>query len=267
MTKKNVTVNYNGEPLKADEVLVFTPYDEEDVKYNVTNKESVVTITKAGKSVKAVLKAVPKEFETVAKAQFNSWQREQQSNPTEGRCMIPQPDGTYKECPKKVGENRVSCTNCPNKGKFERKLIAKVSIEEQQDTYDLSLVESPAADHDLIEEENLTESQKRIVAKFETMLDKSPKHCLAMLLMGLLGNYQSADSKCMGEPVQGNIRNAKIIYLPEAVADWGTVTHFGLFSSASASEPFFTGELKNPIEITTGYVPIFRVGTLSITIV
>ena len=83
----------------------------------------------------------------------------------------------------------------------------------------------------------------------------------------LLGNYQSADSKCMGEPVQGNIRNAKIIYLPEAVADWGTVTHFGLFSSASASEPFFTGELKNPIEITTGYVPIFRVGTLSITIV
>ena len=49
MTKKNVTVNYNGEPLKADEVLVFTPYDEEDVKNNVTNKESVVTITKAGK--------------------------------------------------------------------------------------------------------------------------------------------------------------------------------------------------------------------------
>ena len=43
MTKKNVTVNYNGEPLKADEVLVFTPYDEEDVKNNVTNKESVVS--------------------------------------------------------------------------------------------------------------------------------------------------------------------------------------------------------------------------------
>ena len=137
MTKKNVTVNYNGEPLKADEVLVFTPYDEEDVQNNVTNKESVVTITKAGKSVKAVLKAVPKEFEAVAKAQFNSWQREQLPKPTEGRCMIPQPDGTYKECSKKTGDNRVSCTNCPNKGKFERKLIAKVSIEEQQDENEL----------------------------------------------------------------------------------------------------------------------------------
>ena len=58
MTKKNVTVNYNGESLKADEVLVFTPYDEEDVKNNVTNKESIVTITKAGKPVKAVLKVL-----------------------------------------------------------------------------------------------------------------------------------------------------------------------------------------------------------------
>lgn len=83
----------------------------------------------------------------------------------------------------------------------------------------------------------------------------------------LLGNYQSADSKCMGEPIQGNIKNNKIIYLPEAVQDWGTITHFALFSSASASEPFFTGELRTPIEITAGYVPIFRVGTLSITIV
>lgn len=83
----------------------------------------------------------------------------------------------------------------------------------------------------------------------------------------LLGNYQSADSKCMGEPIQGNIKNIKIIYLPEAVQDWGTVTHFALFSSATASEPFFTGELKAPIEITAGYVPIFRIGTLSITIV
>ena len=33
----------------------------------------------------------------------------------------------------------------------------------------------------------------------------------------LLGSYQSADSKCMGEPVQGNIKNSKIIYLPEAI--------------------------------------------------
>ncbi len=83
----------------------------------------------------------------------------------------------------------------------------------------------------------------------------------------LIGNYQSSDSKCMGEPVQGNIKNTKIIDLPEVLSDWGTVTHFGLFNSMTATEPFFIGELTTPIEISAGYVPIFRVGTLSITIV
>ena len=249
MTKKNVTVNYNGEPLKADEVLVFTPYDEEDVKNNVTNKESVVTITKAGKSVKAVLKAVPKEFEAVAKAQFNSWQREQQSNPTEGRCMIPQPDGTYKECPKKVGENRVSCTNCPNKGKFERKLIAKVSIEEQQDTYDLSLVESPAADHDLIEEEDLTESQKRIVAKFETMLDKSPKHCLAMLLMGLGYNGEEFASRMhLKHDAANRVRNQILSTAPDGISDFDQVDAQNFYAYNRGETDYYREEAKKALE-------------------
>jgi len=83
----------------------------------------------------------------------------------------------------------------------------------------------------------------------------------------LIGTANSGETKCMGEPSQGTITNSKIIYLPEAVSSWGTVTHFGLFSSATSAEPFFTGELKTAIEITAGYVPIFRVGTLSITIV
>jgi hypothetical protein len=82
----------------------------------------------------------------------------------------------------------------------------------------------------------------------------------------LLGIYNSAATQSMGAAVDGSIQNSQIIYLPEAVADWGTVTHFGLFTSATAAAPFFTGELKTPIEITTGYVPIFRVGALSITI-
>nr|DAT33261.1 MAG TPA: hypothetical protein [Caudoviricetes sp.] len=83
----------------------------------------------------------------------------------------------------------------------------------------------------------------------------------------LLGNYQSKDSQLMGEPVGGNIKNSKIIYLPEAISSWGTVTHFALFSSSTAESPFFIGALKNPMEIPAGYVPIFRTNTLSITII
>lgn len=249
MTKKNVTVNYNGEPLTADEVLVFTPYDEEDAKNNVTNKESIVTITKAGKSVKAVLKAVPKEFEAEAKAQFNSWQREQLPQPTEGRCMIPQPDGTYKECPKKNGDNRVSCTNCPNKGKYKRKLIAKVSIDEQEDENGFTLVESPAADQAIIEEENLTEAQQRIVAKFEAMMDKSPKHCLAMILMGMgYKGEEFAARMHLKHDAANRIRNQVLGTAPKAISDFDQVDTQNFSANKVGDTEYYRVEAQKALE-------------------
>ena len=249
MTKKNVTVNYNGESLKADEVLVFTPYDEEDVKNNVTNKESIVTITKAGKSVKAVLKAVPKEFEAVAKAQFNSWQREQLPAPTEGRCMIPQPDGTYKECPKKNGDNRISCINCPNKGKYDRKLIARISIEEQQDENGLTLAEAPAADSVLIEEENLTEAQQRIVAKFEAMMDKSPKHCLAMLLMGMgYKGEEFATRMHLKHDAANRIRNQVLGTAPEGISDFDQIDTQNFSANKVGDTEYYRAEAQKALE-------------------
>lgn len=83
----------------------------------------------------------------------------------------------------------------------------------------------------------------------------------------LIGNYNSGDSQLMGNPSNGNIKNSKMIFLPEATSSWGTVTHFALFSSENAATPIFTGQLKTSVEVTAGYVPIFRIGTLSITIV
>lgn len=77
MAKKNVTVNYNGEPLKPNEVLVLSHQDNLFIRTNVTNPDSIVTVTVAGVPVKAVLIAVDREFEKMAKAQFNSWQNEE----------------------------------------------------------------------------------------------------------------------------------------------------------------------------------------------
>lgn len=82
----------------------------------------------------------------------------------------------------------------------------------------------------------------------------------------LIGDWQSKDSQLMGEPSGGNIKNSKIIYLPEATQSWGTVTHFALFDSATSETPILVGELKTAIEISAGYVPVFRAGTLSLTI-
>lgn len=249
MTKKNVTVNYNGELLKADEVLVFTPYDEADVQNNVINKDSIVTITKAGKSVLAVLKAVPKEFEAEAKAQFNTWQREQLPKPTEGRCMIPQPDGTYKECPKKNGDNRVSCTNCPNKGKYDRRLIAKISLDEYQDEKGFTLLKSPAADEVLIEKENLSEAQKRIVAKFEAMMDKSPKHCLAMLLMGMgYKGEEFANRMHLKHDAANRVRNQILGTAPEGITDFDEVNPQNLSVNKFGDTEYYRAEAKKALE-------------------
>lgn len=82
----------------------------------------------------------------------------------------------------------------------------------------------------------------------------------------LLGNYNNSAGQLMGSPTSGKITNSQIIYFPEATGDWGTVTHFGLFTSAFGGTPLLWGTLSEPVNIPEGYVPLFRVGKLSISI-
>lgn len=58
--------------------------------------------------------------------------------------------------------------------------------------------------------------------------------------------------------ITAQIANGAIIFFNETLASWGTVTHFGLFTSASGGTPFFIGELTAAMSIGSGYVPIFR---------
>lgn len=81
-----------------------------------------------------------------------------------------------------------------------------------------------------------------------------------------LGYYQNGAGQLMGTPTNGKITNTQIIYFPEATDSWGTVTHFGLFTSASGGTPFLWGALSEPVNIPAGYVPLFRVGKLAISI-
>lgn len=54
------------------------------------------------------------------------------------------------------------------------------------------------------------------------------------------------------------IANDDVIFFYEAVADCGTLTHFGLFNTSTGGAPFFYGPLVEPIEVTTGKVPLIR---------
>lgn len=68
-------VNYDGRPLATNEVLVLSHQDNLFISTNVTNADNIVNVPVPNtcKTVKAVLMAVDKQFEDIAKAQFNSW--------------------------------------------------------------------------------------------------------------------------------------------------------------------------------------------------
>lgn len=68
-------VNYDGRPLAPNEVLVLSHQDKLFISENVTNADNIVyvPIPNTCKTVKAVLMAVDRQFEDIAKAQFNLW--------------------------------------------------------------------------------------------------------------------------------------------------------------------------------------------------
>jgi len=56
--------------------------------------------------------------------------------------------------------------------------------------------------------------------------------------------------------------NSALIAYDAASTDWGTVTHFGIWSAASGGDLLVTGPLDNPRTIFTDDVLRFTAGTL-----
>lgn len=73
-------------------------------------------------------------------------------------------------------------------------------------------------------------------------------------LSGVVGSASNAITK-----------NTAIIFFNEAEHySWGTITHFGIFTSKTGGTPIFWGELTEPVEVPKNYIPIFRAGKLQI---
>jgi len=65
----------------------------------------------------------------------------------------------------------------------------------------------------------------------------------------------------------GATANALIITFPTPSADWGMVTHFGLFDAATGGNPLVLGPLTAPRDVSNGDpAPRFPAGTLAITV-
>lgn len=59
--------------------------------------------------------------------------------------------------------------------------------------------------------------------------------------------------------------NDKEIEFPQATAEWGTLTHFGLFASNdSTAKPLVWGKLSTNVKIERNHVPLFKYGAFSL---
>lgn len=68
-------------------------------------------------------------------------------------------------------------------------------------------------------------------------------------------------------PGTGTITNRGYIYFPEATASWGTVLYLCVFDgSAAGSRLRYFGALTTPKEIGAGSVPLFRPGSINVSI-
>lgn len=70
--------------------------------------------------------------------------------------------------------------------------------------------------------------------------------------------YERISITVMGAAFDGQISNNKIITFPLIKNNsWGTVTHFGLFSSETGGTPYLFGEVNTPVELPVGYLACF----------
>lgn len=78
------------------------------------------------------------------------------------------------------------------------------------------------------------------------------------------GGYARAEFGEINTDIKAQIANKKIIFIFEATADCGSVTHVGLFDAEKTSTPFLVAKLTAPITVGEGYVPLIRARKLVI---
>jgi hypothetical protein len=116
--------SFNDRSLRAGEVLVPQLVDEDYARSLGANMANLRTWEKAGFQYLVMFVPVPESMEKQAWSVFNSEVNDllnERLGPNRfSRCMIPQPDGSVKRCPKKSGDNHESCSCCPLRGRLEK---------------------------------------------------------------------------------------------------------------------------------------------------
>lgn len=246
--KIRTNLNYNGEPLKDGEVLVLMPFNEADLP-NITNPRSIITVHAGGRYVKAVLKAVPVEFESEAKKQFNAWAKNDLPLFI-GRCLIPQPDGSTKPCQRKNGDNRCKCTECPHHGEYNREQSKFVSLNRLSDDFDYALVSSSSPEQECIDRDEKIESNESIEDFLRKLIAKSPKAGYAVLLIALhIEGAAFAEKMKLGHDAANKLRQKISALAAKNVHSLKDIDIDNLQVNSSKHDAYYLAEAQKALDL------------------
>ncbi len=121
---------YNNCEVKDGETLVPILVDDNFFAlHSDVDTRNLRTWCKAGKKYLVAFYPIPPEFAKIALQQFYYNLNELLGVRGKGRCLIPQPNGSYKVCPKKNGDNHPDCAHCPHNGAYIRKEKTVISLD------------------------------------------------------------------------------------------------------------------------------------------
>lgn len=182
----NVTINdnestrkaYDNRIVKPDEVLVPMLVNEDLIDLYEMDRGNIRTWQMGGVPFKVAFYPVPSADEHLATSQFNSQVNELLGEKRDARCLIPQGDGTFKLCPKKNGNNRCSCAECPHRGEYEREDKSHASLNKlfDEDNYEV------ASEINVEETVILATSLATLIKKLE---EKEPRYAKIIQLIAM----------------------------------------------------------------------------------
>ena len=185
---KKLDRNYDGIPITSDQVIVPVIYDP-FLAENCVNPDCIGKRTIAGHSFKVIYVAVNKEWAKDATSQFN--------------LLVNEELGHYSRIPAALKKE------LEKKDRPQNPFIKRAEDESEA---------APAADTDLLAQEEMESEKERILKTFETFLDKAPKHAYAAILMALgVKGKEFADSLRLGHDAANTVRKQVESIAPDNV--------------------------------------------------
>lgn len=185
---KKLDRNYDGNPITPEQVVVPFMYDSFFAE-NCVNPDCIGKRTIAGHSFKVIYAAVNKEWEKDATSQFN--------------LLVNEALGHYSRIPAALKKE------LEKKDRPQNPFVKRAEDESES---------APAADADLLKQEEIKSEKERILKTFEAFLDKAPKHAYAAILMALgIKGKEFADSLRLGHDAANTVRKQVESLAPENV--------------------------------------------------